>query len=62
MCWKLQHGDAVVHPDGASPPVLHGAFAELRRVDHMPCHVRLGNPVPHGDDVQQQLQLCDGNV
>jgi hypothetical protein len=31
-------------------------------VDHVPFHLWFGNPVPHGDDVQQQLQLFDGLV
>jgi hypothetical protein len=50
-----------LHQAGALP-VLLDACAYLRQLEHLPCHLRLGYPVPHGDDVQQQLQLCDGVV
>ena len=45
-----------------APPVLPDAFAYLRRVERVFCNLWLHHSVPHGDDVQQQLQLCDGNV
>jgi hypothetical protein len=48
-------------PSGAYP-LLPDAFADLRRLERLLCHLWLVQPVPHGDDVQQQLQLCDGIV
>ncbi len=46
----------------APHPVLHGPFANLRVLEQLPLDLRFGNPVPLGDDVQQQLQLFDGRV
>ena len=59
--WGEQFLLCVLHQADALP-VLHDAFAKLRRVERVSCNLWFHHSVPHGDDVQQQLQLCDGNM